>query len=59
MLPIPGVRQESPKGMFLGVSAQTAFAEKYVKAFGLWISAKNMPMFSFGSSSVSVDTVRR
>lgn len=59
ILPNPRVRQECPKEMLLGVSAQIAFAAKYVKAFGLWFSAQNVPMFSFGGRSVSVDTVRR
>lgn len=30
--------QGCPKEMLLGVSAQTAFAAKYVKAFALWFS---------------------
>lgn len=40
IFPTLWVRQERPEEMLLlGVSAQTAFAAKYVKAFGLWFSA--------------------
>lgn len=39
------------------VSAQTVFAVKYVKAFGLQFLVQSMPMFSLGRGSVSVDMV--
>lgn len=41
------------------VFAQTVFAKKYVKAFGLWFLVQNMPMFSFARGSVSVDVLKR
>lgn len=41
------------------VSAQTMFAAKYVKAFGLQFLVQSMPMFSLGRGSVSVDMVKR
>lgn len=39
------------------VSAQTVFAVKYVKAFGLQFLVQSMPVFSLGRGSVSVDMV--
>lgn len=41
------------------VSAQTVFAAKYVKAFGLQFLVQSMPMFSLGRGSVSVGMVKR
>lgn len=41
------------------VSAQTVFAKKYVKAFGLRFLFQSMPMFSFARGSVSVDVLKR
>lgn len=41
------------------VSAQTVFAAKSGKAFGLQCLVQSMPMFSLGRERVSVDAVKR